>query len=103
MTELEQAILNLVKDAVDQITAPNRLYNIDELAERYHRPKTTIASWVRAGRFGDAVRPDGNNPLVTEEGVIMFDQLNAGPSRRRNPQPGKGQKRAPKAPLVERI
>ena len=103
MTELEQAILNLVKDAVDQITAPNRLYNLDEPAERYHRPNPTIASWVRAGRFGDAVRPDGNNPLVTEEGVIMFDQLNAGPSRRRNPQPGKGQKRAPKAPSVERI
>ena len=45
MTELEQAILNLVKDAVDQITAPNRLYNIDERSEERRVGKECRSRW----------------------------------------------------------
>ena len=84
MTELEQAIAKMVRDmvqeAVDKLTSPDRLYSAEDLAERYHRSPATIAGWIRAGLFGETINPDSKGRLVTMEGIRMYDAAHKGPA-----------------------
>lgn len=80
VTDLEQAIANIVQQAVDRLTAPDKLYHAEELAERYHRSPDTVRRWIRAGLFGETVNTGKRNRLVTEVGIRQFDADHTGPA-----------------------
>lgn len=80
MTDLEQAIANMVQQAVDKLTDPERLYNAKDLAERYDCSPATAAAWIRAGLFGETVNPSKNKRLVTMAGIRKYDAEHTGPA-----------------------
>lgn len=100
MTDLEQAIADMVRKALEDLTAPSRLYSPEELAERYHRPLATIQAWIRAGLFGETVNTSARNHLVTEEGIRLYDENHRGQAHVPDPPAAKrrSRKRPPAAP-----
>lgn len=80
MTDLEQAIADMVQQAVDKLTAPDQLYSTEDLAKRYHCSPVTVAAWIRAGLFGETVNTGKRNRLVTEAGIRKYDQEHTGPA-----------------------
>ena len=80
VTDLEQAIAHMVQQAVDSLTAPDKLYHAEELAKRYHCSADTIRGWIRAGLFGDTVNTGERGHLVTEAGIRQFDADHTGPA-----------------------
>ena len=100
MTDLEQAIADMVRKALEELTAPDRLCSAEELAERYHRSPTTIQAWIRAGEFGETVNTGTRSHLVTEEGIRRYDENHRGPAYDPDPPAEKRRrrKRPPAAP-----
>lgn len=100
MTDLEQAIADMVRKALEELMAPDRLYSAEELAERYHRPLATIQAWIRAGLFGETVNTSARNHLVTEEGIRRYEEDHLGPAYDPDPPAAKrrSRKRPPAAP-----
>lgn len=86
MTELEQAIAAMVKQAVDMIgkeKALERLYSAEELAERYHVAPETVLRWIREGLFGEVVSTGKKTRLVPETGVKEFENEHRKPWEKR--------------------
>ena len=80
MTDLEQAIANMVQQAVDKLTAPKRLYSAEDIAKRYHCSPGTASVWIRSGLFGETINTGKRNRLVTEEGIRKYDLEHTGPA-----------------------
>lgn len=83
MTDLEQAIADMVQQAVDKLTAPDRLYSAEDIAERYHCSIKTASTWMRAGLFGETVNPAKGKRLVTVAGIQKYDLEHTGPAHSR--------------------
>lgn len=80
MNDLEQAIADMVQQAVDKLTAPDRLYSAEDIAKRYRCSPGTASEWIRAGLFGETVNTGKRNRLVTEEGIRKYDLEHTGPA-----------------------
>ena len=57
-----------------------KLYTIEELAERYCTSGDTIRRRVKAGEFGEVVRLGKRGMRVTGEGVLLYDSTHTQPA-----------------------
>lgn len=103
MTDLEQAIADMVRKALEDLTAPSRLYSAEELAERYHRSPATIQAWIRAGLFGETVNTGARRHLVTEKGLRRYEEDHRGPAYDPDPPAEKRRRRKRSQQLPGRI